>query len=271
MNFKMIVTDLDDTLLNKEGQISKRNKEALYRAQEKGIVVVPVSGRSHYGMRQVADVLRLKEHNGYLISFNGARIFDYAKEEELFSSNVSSADGELLYRLAMEHGAKLQTYRGNQIIVTGANKYTEYEAGLTGMEVVCTEDFCTEIQTFPTVKYVMTEEPERLREIAEKILPEIPKRLNVSFTKPFFLEFFDSETDKGTSVRKLAGYLGIQREEILAFGDSYNDISMIEKAGFGVAMANAVEDAKRAADYVAGTNEEDGLAAVVEEYCLNKT
>lgn len=268
MKYKMIVTDLDDTLLNGKGEISERNLKALLHAQEKGIFVVPVSGRSHYGIRRIARQLKTEENHGYLISFNGARIFDYAGKKELYASNVSHEDGKFLYGLAMKHGAGLQTYHDNEIIAAGENRYTRFEADLTGMEATYPKDFLEEIKHYQTVKYVMTGEPEHLRKIAEEIHDQIPGGLNMSFTKPFFLEFFDSKTDKGTSTLKLAQMLGIHREEIISFGDSYNDISMIEKAGFGVAMENAVEEAKKVADYITGSNEKDGVAMVVEKFCL---
>lgn len=264
----MIVTDLDDTLLNDKGEISERNLKALLHAQEKGILVVPVSGRSHYGIQKTARQLKLEEHHGYLISFNGARIFDHAEKKELYASNVSHEDGRVLYEFAMKYGVELHTYHDKEIVATGENRYTCFEADFTGMEVDYPKDFLEEIKQYPTVKYVMSGEPEHLRKIAKEIHGQIPGRLHMSFTKPFFLEFFDSNTDKGTSALKLAQMLGIPREEIISFGDSYNDISMIEKAGFGVAMENAVEEAKNVADHITGSNEKDGVAMVVEKFCL---
>jgi Cof subfamily protein (haloacid dehalogenase superfamily) len=87
-------------------------------------------------------------------------------------------------------------------------------------------------------------------------------------SKPFFLEFLESGVTKGSSLNHLIGKLGIKREEVIAIGDSYNDLAMIEFAGLGVAMGNAPDDIKQKADYVTDTNMNDGVAKVVEKFVL---
>jgi Cof subfamily protein (haloacid dehalogenase superfamily) len=105
--------------------------------------------------------------------------------------------------------------------------------------------------------------------VEKKLQEQFAGKLSVMRSKPFFLEFTEEGVTKGTSLNHLIGQLGITREEVIAIGDSYNDLAMIEFAGLGVAMGNAPDDIKEKADYVTDTNMNDGVAKVVEKFVLN--
>ncbi|MNJ58743.1 Sugar phosphatase YidA [compost metagenome] len=116
----------------------------------------------------------------------------------------------------------------------------------------------------------MVDDPEKLIAVEKKLQQQLEGELNVVRSKPYFLEFTEAGVDKGTSLHHLIQQLGIKQEEVIAIGDSYNDLAMIKFAGLGVAMGNAPDDIKAIADHVTDTNMEDGEAKVVETYMLNQ-
>jgi Cof subfamily protein (haloacid dehalogenase superfamily) len=115
----------------------------------------------------------------------------------------------------------------------------------------------------------MLEDPEKLAQVEKILQKELEGKISVMRSKPFFLELTNSEVDKGKSLNHLIQILGIRQDEVIAVGDGYNDLPMIKFAGLGVAMGNAPEEIKQQADYVTATNNEDGVAKVVEEFILS--
>lgn len=267
MEYKMIVLDLDDTLLQNDGTISTGNKQALMAAQEAGVKVVLASGRPTYAMRALAEELELERFGSYILSFNGAKIINWKTQEEPFSSTLTPEMAHTLYHLSVEEGVSALTYVGDEIVTASANEYTTIESDITGMKIVEVESFVDAVQ-MPVVKVLMVADPERLVEVEKKLKAKMAGQLNVMRSKPFFLEFTEDGVNKGTSLNHLIQTLGIERSEVIAMGDGYNDVAMIEFAGLGVAMGNAPEEIKQLADYVTDTNMNDGVAKVVEEFIL---
>jgi Cof subfamily protein (haloacid dehalogenase superfamily) len=269
MEYKMIVLDLDDTLLRDDHTISPRTKEALMAAQEAGVKVVLASGRPTYAMRHIAKELRLEEYGSFILSFNGAKIINCKTNEELFSSTLSPETVSRLYNISRQEDVWMHTYVGDMIVTEANNQYTEIEADITGLPI--TEVYSLpEAVTEPVVKVLMLEDPERLAVVEKKLQDELKGELSVMRSKPFFLEFTEAGVTKGSSLNQLIGKLGIAREEVIAMGDSYNDLAMIEFAGLGVAMGNAPDDIKEKANYVTDTNMNDGVAKVVEKFVLKQ-
>lgn len=269
MNYRMLVLDLDDTLLKDDRTVSELTRRRLLEAQQQGMIVVLASGRPTYAMQHLAKELCLAEYSGYFISFNGARITSCADQHILLSVDISHAQMCKLFDLAQEHGVYIQTYTEDHILVSKDNEYTQIEKEITGMDVIECTDFKAEIPK-TAVKAMMLEHPDRLKEVEKALRPVVENELYMTITKPFFLEFMNPAVDKGKSLVTLAQHLNVPMEQVIAVGDSYNDISMIKAAGLGVAMGNAVEAVKQAADYETADNEHDGVARVVERFFLQK-
>ena len=269
MNYRMLVLDLDDTLLKDDRTVSELTRRRLLEAQQQGMIVVLASGRPTYAMQHLAKELCLAEYGGYFISFNGARITSCADQHILLSVDISHAQMCKLFDLAQEHGVYIQTYTEDHILVSKDNEYTQIEKEITGMDVIECADFKAEIPK-TAVKAMMLEHPDRLKEVEQALRPVVENELYMTITKPFFLEFMNPAVDKGKSLVTLAQHLNVPMEQVIAVGDSYNDISMIKAAGLGVAMGNAVEAVKQAADYETADNEHDGVARVVERFFLQK-
>ena len=138
------------------------------------------------------------------------------------------------------------------------------------MEIIVADDF-KEYVSQDVVKAIVLQHPDRLKEIEEMWKDEIKDSLYMTISKPFFLEFMNKEVDKSKSIERLSNMLGITMDEVIAIGDSYNDMSMIKAAGLGVAMKNAVEAVKNIANYITADNENDGVAKVIDKFIFAET
>lgn len=268
MDYKMIVLDLDDTLLRDDHTISIRTKEALMNAQNNGVKVVLASGRPTYGMKHIAKELALDEFGSFILSFNGGKIINCKTNEEMFSSTLAPESIHQLFSISRREGVFIHTYVGDEIITEDENPYTTIESELTGLPIKLVNSFVKEVKE-PVVKALMVDHPDKLKIVEEKLQKELGG-FSIMRSKPFFLEFTEKGVTKGTSLDQLIKTCQIKREEVIAIGDSYNDLSMIEFAGLGVAMGNAPDDIKEVANYVTDTNMNDGVAKVVDKFILSK-
>ncbi|MED1787966.1 Cof-type HAD-IIB family hydrolase [Brevibacillus laterosporus] len=268
-NYKMIVLDLDDTLLQDDHTISTRTKSALMKAQEAGVKVVLASGRPTYAMTHIAEELELEKYGSFILSFNGAKIINWKTKEELFSSTLPVETVHELYDISKKEQVGILSYDGDDIVAETVTAYTKKESEITGMNIKEVESF-TQAITRPVVKVLMVDDPTKLAIVEKKLQKQLEGQLSVMRSKPFFLEFTEAGVDKGTSLHQLINKLGIEQAEVIAIGDSYNDLAMITFAGLGVAMGNAPDDIKEVADYVTDTNMNHGVAKVVETFILNK-
>lgn len=263
----MVVLDLDDTLLREDLTISHRTRESLLEAQRQGVRLVLASGRPTGAIRRYSDELRLSEHGGWILSFNGAVITECATNKTIFEQSLSAELVHEIHDRALTLGANILSYVDDRIVTPRADEWTSVEHRLTGMEVVEVPDFKAAIQG-PAVKAIVLHEPARLREVADIIRPDVEGRLSMAISKPFFLEFTDNGIDKRHSLARLLVHLGIDVSEVVAIGDGNNDLEMIRFAGLGISMANGSSEMRAAADHVTGSNMDDGVAQAVERFIL---
>ena len=268
MNYKMIVSDLDDTLLREDLTISEATKNILIQAQQKGIKVVLASGRPTVAMERYAKELQLKEYGGYMISYNGAVITDCTHDKITFEQNLQKSTVHELYHFSKEENVFIHTYKDGNIITPQTNKYTTIESDLTGMPIKQTEDFIREIDK-DVIKVILLEDPEYLKTVEKNLKEKFEHKMSITISKPFFLECMDKGVDKGDTLKFLSEQLGIKSEEILALGDSYNDVKMLKFAGLGVAMKNAPQDIKELVDYVTESNMNDGIVEAMKKFVFN--
>lgn len=269
MKYKMIVLDLDGTLTNNKKEITPRTKQALMQAQDAGVHVVLASGRPTYGIVPLAEELKLKESGGYILAFNGGKIIDCTNNEVLFEQKLDEQLVPILYQEAKKAGMEILTYQGEGIAATNKDdEYVQHEAFINKMPVMQYDDFLNQL-VYPINKCLIVGDPTPLHELELRLAKELEGKMDVYRSADFFLECVPLGIDKARSLGRLISSLGISREEIIACGDGYNDLSMIRFAGLGVAMANAAEDIQREADFVTLSNEEDGVAHVIEHFILS--
>lgn len=266
MKYKLLVLDLDGTLTNAKKETTPRNREALIRVQEQGVRLVLASGRPTYGIAPLADELRMGEFGGTILAYNGGEIIDWQTREVLYHQTLPDDVIPYLYACAQRNSLPILTYN-NEYIVTESpdDLYVEKEAFLNKMAIQPTTDFLGTI-SLPLPKCLIVGNPTPLMEVESELSLHLQGQISVYRSEPYFLELVPLGIDKAHSLAVLLTKLNIRREEMVAVGDGYNDLSMIQFAGLGIAMANAQEPVKRVADYVTLSNEEDGVAAAVDRF-----
>jgi len=264
--YKLLVLDIDGTLTKKNKTISAHTKETLLKAQENGLKIVLASGRPTQGIAPLADELQMDKFGGYVLAFNGGAIFDWSTKEMIYSNMLPEDVKPYLYQCAKENGFQILSYCGKDIVAEDPdNQYVAYEAMLNKMPTRKVPNFLEEV-TYPLAKCLIVGDAEPLHELELKMAEHLKGKMNVFRSEPFFMELVPLGIDKAKCLASLLEKIGMTREEMIACGDGFNDQSMIEYAGLGVAMANAQEPVKAAADYITLSNEEDGVAAVVEKF-----
>lgn len=269
MKYEIMVLDLDGTLTNRDKVITPRTKEALMEMQKMGRRVVLASGRPTKGIRHLAKELDLARYGGCILSFNGGMIIDCATGETLFSRLLPVESNRRIVELAMEHRVDILTYEGEEIISNNReNEYAQAESRINSMEIRQVENMA-EYVDFAVPKYIMLDDGDYLATVEPKVKAALGKNFSVYRSEPFFLEILPKGIDKAQSLERLLERLGLTREQMIACGDGYNDLSMIKYAGLGVAMENAVLPVRQAADFVTRSNNDDGVAYVIEKFIFS--
>ena len=269
MKYKMIVLDLDGTLTNNKKEITLRTKQALMQAQAAGVHIVLASGRPTYGIVPLAEELKLKDNSGYILAFNGGKIIDCTNNEVPFEQKLDEQLVPILFQEAKKAGMEILTYQGEGIAATNKDdEYVQHEAFINKMPVMQYDDFLNQL-VYPINKCLIVGVPTPLHELELRLAKELEGKMDVYRSADFFLECVPLGIDKARALDRLISSLRISREEVIACGDGYNDLSMIRFAGLGVAMANAAKDIQSEADFVTLSNEEDGVAHVIERFILS--
>jgi hypothetical protein len=267
---RLIALDLDDTLLRHDLTISYRTRSVLKRAESKGITVVLASGRAPMAMERYARELGLHKRAGYLVCNNGVTILKSDTGEVVKETKLPVDAALSVFDLVCAEGLPVQVYDGNTIYVSRRNEFADQDQKLTGFRQVVVENFRAMI-SLGQLKMVIPGDPMILRPIESILKTYIGDRVTIFTSKPYFLEILPPATGKGEALSFVCDSLGIGRDETMAVGDSMNDESMIRWAGVGVAMRNGDSRIKAMASFVtARTNEEDGVADLVERHLLGK-
>ena len=266
--YSIIALDLDGTLTNSEKNITPRTFDALMKAQREGVRLVLASGRPTFGISALANQLQLADYGGYVLSYNGGRIIDWCEKTVIFSQVVDQKLVPILYDFAEKAQLPIVTYLPEAILASkNEGEYLAEEARINGMPVVVVQNFVEEAMQIAggSTKFLIPGEPELLIQLESEMKAALSEQMEVFRSAPFFLELPPKGIDKAQSLQRLLTHLGLERESLMAFGDGFNDLSMIQFAGQGVAMANAVEEVKSIADFVTTSNEEDGIAQALEQ------
>lgn len=268
MGTKVLVLDIDGTLTNSEKQITSETKRGIRDIMERGHKVILASGRPTPGMRRYEEELELKKYGGYLLSFNGGKVIECKSQQIIYQQFLPLKIIPGLYQFAKEKGCGLATYLEDRVISAfDPDPYLKWEAHINRMEIDVVTDFI-EFVNFDIHKCLMTAEPEKAQIYEKKIQKTYGEYASIYRSEDFFIEIMPKGINKGGSLDKTLKAAGLNREDAICCGDGFNDISMIEYAGVGVAMGNAKEVVKNAADYITGSNDEDGIVQVIDRFVL---
>lgn len=270
MQEKVLVLDIDGTLTNSNKEITDATKRGIQTVLEHGHKVILASGRPTPGMRRYEKELELEKYGGYLLSFNGGRIIECRTGEIIYQRILPLTIIPGLYAFAKNNGCGLLTYFGENIISAfEPDEYGELEARINGMPIKVVDNFINFVD-FDINKCLMTAPVDKAPELEEQLQKKYGDIVSVYRSEPFFIEIMPKNVDKATSLDRMLESVGLTGENAICCGDGFNDISMIQYAGTGVAMGNAQPAVKEVADYVTGTNDEDGLVQVIDEFIFKR-
>ena len=276
MNVKIIALDVDGTLFSSQKGILPETKKALLKAQELGIKLILASGRPTSGLTEIAAELNMDKHNGLLVSYNGSKIIDCETGETLFNEPLSVADGKAVLEHMKQFDVKPMIDKDRHMHVNNVYdpyikfqgkdfNIVEYEAR-GGNYLLCEQDDLAAFLDYEVNKILTAADPEYIDAHQEAMAAPFKDTLNCVQTAPFFYEFTALGIDKARALDTVLRPMGYVPEEMMAFGDGMNDLTMLQYAGCGVAMANAVDEVKANAQHVTASNDEEGIALALYTY-----
>lgn len=289
MDIKLIIMDMDGTLLNAQGTISQANQSALKAAQDRGIHIGIASGRHPDGLASFAHQLGMERHGGYLIGANGALLVHYPSMTKLFHHTIEPAAIRELFAFGLAHNVEVMAVHDHAIIdaipsslmplkqaylkSNNLDPSTPPAAGLYGFiqdhrkhypDIRFTSTY--EDAYGPANKVCFAHEPEILETIIEPLRATFGDRFTIMRTAPRWTELSLMGIDKGSALNEVKGLLDLHRDHIMAFGDGENDIPLFEVCTYGIAMGNAMPKLKEKAWALTSSNNEDGIAQALVKF-----
>ncbi|MBC2250385.1 HAD family phosphatase [Listeria sp. FSL L7-0123] len=273
MTTQAIILDIDGTLLNDDKKISTKTKEALITAQQNGVKLILASGRPTTGMHLYAEQLEMEKYHGLLVSYNGAKVVDCQTKEELFNQALTVSEGKAVLEHMKNFEVKVMIDKDDYMYVNDVfDCYVPYKGeeiniiqyeSRGGNFKLCEKDDLAAFLDYRISKILTAGDPAYMQENYQAMMAPFKDNLNCVFTADFYFEFTAQGIDKAKALDTVLTPMGISPENIIAFGDGHNDITMVEYAGTGIAMSNAVPELKAAASSITLSNNEDGIAHVL--------
>ena len=265
--YKLLVTDLDGTLLDDHGRLPAVNREYIKLLTERGVQVALCSGRSYLSLARFETMLGLDKPGCYGICFNGGIVYDSFSKEIIsdirMGRDVTIELADEIKRVMSDPDLGIGIYVGGVLYSEPASDAISRYACKSGIETTTVDSF-SEITDDPS-KIVLRGENAPLREVYNGLEEFVKGKCRMYFTSEFLLELIPLDSGKGRGLCILAEKLNIPVSETIAAGDQINDIDMLQAAGMGVAVANAVDEVKAAADYIAHTSNNEGIIKEIAE------
>ena len=269
--YKLIAIDMDGTLLNDLHEVTEEVRDALHAAKAQGVKIVLCTGRPLGGVSRYLEELNLNEDGDYVIAYNGALVQNTHTQKVVSELTLRYEDLKSLYELSQTLDTPMHFFDSSYLYTPNRDisPYTVYESNVT--QVPLRFRTMEEIpEDILVTKAMYIDEPGKLDRTIAAIPEEVKERYTMVKSSPFFYEILHPAASKGNAVRQLADLLGIAREEVMTIGDNGNDLTMIEWAGCGVAMGNAIPEVKASANYETKSNNENGVAHAIHELVLSK-
>ncbi len=260
--YLLCAIDLDDTLLNREHNLSERNAHAVQKARDLGVVVVIASGRMHAATLRYAEQMRLDTP---IISYNGAMVKNAVDGEVWLQEHVSADLAAQIRAYARDNGLQLNYYLNDMLYSAAQTPWLKLYQDRTGAPTEILPNFEQKLTGTTPTKLVIVDAPAKVAGLLPTMQARFKDQLYVTLSNAEYLEFMPPTADKGKALALVAQRYGIAQSQTLAFGDSWNDVPMLQWAGLGLAVANAKPETKAAADRIIGSNEDDGVGRALAE------
>ncbi|MDD3946338.1 MAG: Cof-type HAD-IIB family hydrolase [Clostridia bacterium] len=271
MKYKLIVSDLDDTLLNDHLGYSQKLADTVAEYTNAGGRFTIATGRMTEPMLELCQELHLK---GKAISYQGAVICDIESGKILEEINIPNTIAYEVCNYLERLGVYFQLYKKGNILIKNRTAHSERYAKLCRCGFIEHKEGLSSYlkqSGLNPIKFLIIEEPEKIPAHIKELQAVFGDRLLINTSKNWVIEIVNKEINKGKAVERLANSYGLSSDEVICIGDSDNDISMIEYAGLGVCVANGNKDLKSIAQYICPTNNEDGVAHVINKFGLEKS
>jgi Cof subfamily protein (haloacid dehalogenase superfamily) len=266
MPYRLIAMDLDDTLLTDELTVTEGTRQAMNEAIAQGAHLTIATGRMFDSAQKIARQVGL---NVPIITYQGSLIKNLLDEEVLYERSIPVEVARELYEYCQTHGLHLQSYIDDKLYVSEDNEKIVAYAKQSNIPYIVEPDFSRIIEHPKQTKMLIIDDPAKLDALLPELKAALGSKVHLTKSKPNYLEFLHLEGTKGHALRFLASHYGIPLEETIAMGDAMNDHEMVEAAGLGVAMANAVPALKEIADFITLSNNDEGVKHVLEKFVLN--
>lgn len=272
MEYKLLVLDVDGTLLNSNREMSERTIRTLKKVQQNGVRIALATGRPTYGVLPYAKAIDLDFNDGYIISYNGAKVLEASTGKVLFERTIDPKMVPYLEKQAERSGCVLAFYENDEVVATDtSNHHIVDEAQMNNMALRQVDSISEALEgvkddpkLWPTEVILVNDDEQMLTGLEEYLQRHLNGVMDTIHSNPYYLEIVGYQVGKSHAMSALVQKLGISMKEVLAFGDGHADINMLQMAGTGIAMGNAPEEVKRCADYTTLSNDEDGAAIAIE-------
>lgn len=277
MTIRAIVLDIDGTLIADNKQILTSTIESLQIAQEKGIKVVLASGRPHRGMEDIADALELDKYEGFVVSYNGAKVTNWQTKEVVFNQALTIEEGQAVLEHLKQFDVIPMIEKEAYMFVNnvfdesvripslGNISVIEYESRGGDFKLQEIDDLA-QFLDFELNKILIAGQPDYLAANYQKMSAPFMNQTNAAFSAPFYYEMTAKGIDKARALKETLHPLGIEAQHVIAFGDGENDLTMLQYAGIGVVMENANDKVKEHADFITKSNNDHGIYHALKKY-----
>ncbi|MFG6382676.1 MAG: HAD family hydrolase [Lachnospiraceae bacterium] len=270
MDHKILFTDLDETLLNHNKSISKENRNAITKLLEQGHDIVLMTGRPITTGRAVIKELGLIMPGCYMVAFNGAVVYDCAADRILAERTLPMEVAKEIIDEAHKAGIYVQTYQQDTILTERHGKELDFYLNNAKMRYRLVNDIYSNLEKEPNKVLLINVDNQEILQEFQNQHPKLLEKSNSFFSCNQYLEYCPKNTDKGSGLKYISKFLNVPLENTVAVGDERNDIPMMKAAHIGVAVKNAHEDARQAADYITEQDNEHGaIAEVIKKFILN--
>jgi len=267
-NYKLIALDMDGTLLNNEHEISQENRQTILRAKQQGVTVVLASGRPPEGMQRHLNTLDMNTNNDYLLCYNGSLVQNIGTQEIICAFTLTGKQAKQVAFYAQKLGVFVHAFSPKRGLITPQNNpYTQIESDINGIDITRL-DFSQLDDNEPIIKVMMVDDAKKLDLATERLDQGLYADFTIVRSATHFLEFIHKKANKGTGIQALTQHLHLEPQNVICMGDAENDHHMLEFAGLGVAMGNATPATKNIADLVTVSNQENGVAKIIQDYML---